>query len=360
MTAEPAPLFETDVSGLAARCTAARGSDVLAVVFSQVRVPAGRFGLSRLFARTSHACLFLNQPENRWYRGVEDAVDRVIDRAAALVGPRRVVLYGSSMGAFGAVAAAARRPEAEAVVFAPDFRIGEAGSQSAAAGLAAASGEPDLTDLLARRRSGRIDVAVGLFDPYDAGVAARLAGAGFPDAVRLVPLASSHELHDHLYSLNVIRRVIAGFSRDLAAEAASKGLAIAVSDWAPYRRFAALAEAFRAGEPVDPAAVRDLGLTDNPGMALLEAEALAASGDVAGAERRLAGLDAAVRSSRVLSSLTKRYLKEIPRRRIALLERLGRRDAALAVAARAAAEYPSDESFAAAAGGRAAADRPTP
>jgi hypothetical protein len=178
--------------------------------------------------------------------------------------------------------------------------------------------------------------------------------------VRLVPLASSHELHDHLYSLNVIRRVIAGFSRDLEAEAASKGLAVAVPDWERYRRFAALAAALRRGDPVDPAAVRELGLPDNPGTAWLEAEALAAAGDATGAERRLAGLDGAVRSSPVLSSLTKRYLKEIPRRRIALLDALGRHDAALAVAARAAADYPTDEEFAAAAEGGTATDRPTP
>lgn len=342
---DEAVLFETAEDGLDARAMPARGSGVLAVVFSQVRVPAGRFGLSRLFARTAHARLHLNQPDNGWYRGTDRAVDRALARAVAAVRPRRIVLYGSSMGAYGALSAAARHPSAEAVVFSPDFRVGEPGSRSAEAGLAPAAGEDDLAALLARPRTGRVDVAIGLFDPYDAGVAARLRLAALPAPVRLTTLASGHEVHDHLFSLNVIRRVIAGFTREVAAEAGSKGLALAMDDPEPYARFAALALGLAEGRP-DPAAVAALPLAGNPGVGLLEAASLAAAGDDGAAAARLAGLDAAIAASPTLLSLPKRWRKEIPRRRIALLAALGRPAEAAAVARAAATAFPEDAGFA--------------
>ncbi len=336
MTVEPAVLFESVEDGLHARATAARGSDVLAVVFSQVRVPAGRFGLSRLFARTAHACLFLNQPENAWYRGTEDAVDRAIARAVDATRPASVVLYGSSMGAFGAAAAAARRPDARAILFAPDFRIGEAGSRSVEAGLAPDPREADLAALLMRPRTGPIDAVFGLFDAYDGGVAARLAAADLPPPVRLVTLASTHEVHDHLFSLNLIRRVIATFRRDLVVEAGDKGLLLPLRDREAHRALAALA----LDDTPDPAAIRALGLAGNPAAALLEAEALATAGDRAGAEERLARLQAEIDASTVLSGLPKRWRKAVPRRRIALLGESGQMQAALTVALAAAQAFP--------------------
>ncbi len=334
-------LFESAEDGLEARATASRGSNVLAVVFSQVRVPSGRFGLSRLFARTAHACLFLNQPENAWYRGTEAAVDRAIERASATVRPRSVVLYGSSMGAFGAASAAARRPEARAILFAPDLRIGEAGSRSAQEGLAMDPGEPDLAEFLSPPRTGAVDVVFGLYDAHDGGVAAHLVEARLPAPVRVVTLASTHEVHDHLFSLNLIRRVIATFGRDLLAEAASKGLVLPFPDPSAHRALAALA----LEERPDPAAIRALGLSDNPAAALIEAEALAAAGDVGAAEARLAWLQAEIDGSPVLSCLPKRWRKGIYRRRLQLLHGLGRADAAAGVAAAAAQAFPEDDEF---------------
>ncbi|BBE73642.1 hypothetical protein [Oharaeibacter diazotrophicus] len=343
-------LFEIADADVTARATAARGSDVLAVVFSQVRVPAGRFGLSRLFARTAHACLFLNQPDNAWYRGAEAAVDAAIARAVDAVRPARVVLYGSSMGAWGALSAAARRPDAEAVAFAPDFSVGEPGGRSAEAGLAPVDGEPDLSALLAAPRRGTIDLVIGLYDPYDAGVAARLVDIGLPAAVRLSTVASGHEVHDHLYSLNVIRRVIAGFVRPIGAEAVAKGLALPIGDTGRRHALARLALDLGAGRTVDPAAVAAVAFSGDPGAALVEAEALAAAGRIDEAERRLARLGVEIAASPILSSLPKRFRKEVPRRRIALLDALGRTDDARIVAAEAAAAFPTDDGFAARAG----------
>ncbi len=343
--AAPGALFETADRGLLARCETGRGSGILAVVFSQVRVPAGRFGLSRLFARTRHACLFVNQPSGAWYRGAAQAVDEAIRRAIDATGAGRVVLYGSSMGGWGALEAAARWPRAEAIAFAPDVRIGEPGSRSAEAGLAPLAGEPTLADLLARRGAARTDVVIGLFDPYDAGAFARLSTAGIP-AVRFIPARSGHEVHDHLYTVNVVRRIISTFGRDVAASIGERGLLHPAVDPGALVRFAALQEDLRAGRPVHPAAVAGLGLAGNPGAAMLEAEALERSGDPAGAEAVLARMQAEVEASPELITLPTRFRKRIPLARIRLLRLLGRTGDAERLRAGAAAAYPGDDRFA--------------
>lgn len=342
----PRILFDDIAGGLHARAVAGRGSDVLAVVFSQVRVPAGAFGLSRLFARTSHAALFLNQPENAWYRDADDAVDAAIAAARSAVRPGRVVFYGSSMGGTGALAAGARHPEARVIAYAPDFRPGEPGSQSAAAGLLPRAGEPSVADLVAARRTGAVTVLTGLFDPYDAGVASRLAVPAADGMLDLVTVASGHEIHDHLYALNVVRRIIATFTRSPADAVAARGVA-AVLDPVRHGRFAALARALGCKDRPSVADVRALGLDGNPGVALLEADLLEAEGDLDGAERCLRALQATIAASPVLSGLPKRYRKAVPRRRIDLLERLGRADDARAVAVEAARAFPEDAGFAA-------------
>lgn len=335
----------TDASGLLTRLRLATGRAILVAVFSQVRVPADKFGLERLFATTGHARLHFNQPQNRWYRGAEAAIDAAIGDALKTSGADELILYGSSMGAFGALRTAPRWPEARVFAFAPDFAVGEAGSRSAEAGLSPLAGEPDLAALLAPPRRGRIEIAAGLFDPYDASVAARLAGLKAP-ALRLIPLASSHELHDHLYSVNVIRKLIGGFRRDLAAEAAARNLLVEVADWTPYRQFAQAAADFGAGRPVSEAA---LALSGNPGVERLRAEAALAAGDPGRAIDILEKLQRTIAASPALASLPKRYLKTIPRRLIALLREAGRREAAAAVAAEAARAFPNDAGFAAAA-----------
>ena len=147
-----ASVFEGESDGLAYRFRP--GSETLVVIFSQVRVPAGKFGLERLFAGTTHSLLLLNEPANNWYRSREAVLDGVIGKAALAAKASRRIFYGSSMGAFGAAAAASRHPEAELYAFAPDFRIGEPGSQSAAAGLGVRSEEADLGSLLAKPRQG--------------------------------------------------------------------------------------------------------------------------------------------------------------------------------------------------------------
>jgi hypothetical protein len=321
-----------------------RGSGVLAVVFSQVRVPAGHFGLSRLFARTRHACLFVNQPSGRWYRGADEAIDDAVAAAGEQARPDRVVFYGSSMGGWGALAAAARHPAARVIAFAPDARVGEPGSRSADAGLSPDGSEPLLADLLAGT-GARATVVSGLFDPYDAGVFARMSEARRVGAV-LVPVRSVHAVHDHLYTVNVIRRIIGGFDRDVADAVAARGLLHPPVDPAELSRFAALALAVEAGDAVDPAAVRSLDLAGNPGVGLLEADVLARAGDLVGADARLRLLVVDISASPVLSTLPKRWLKGLWVRRVDLARRLGRADAAERLVEEAGRLFPSDGRFA--------------
>lgn len=344
-----ASLLGADTNGLAHRFRP--GSDTLVVVFSQVRVPPGKFGLERLFAATTHSLLLLNEPENNWYRGLEAAIDALIEAATTTSKATRLILYGSSMGAFGAAAAASRHPEAELYAFAPDYRIGEPGSQSAAAGLVVRLEEAGLGELLAAPRRATARVIVPLFDPYDAGVGARLSGRRLPDEVTLVPLRSSHEVHDHLYSLNIIRKVVATFRRDIALEAAARGLLVSTVDWSPHARLAAARAAFDAGAVLDPDGLIEILPEINPGLTLLVAEAAERAGDIGRAEALLADLDAAIVADTVLSGLAKRYLKEVPRRRIRLLRDMGDIAASRLVAAEAAARFPTDAGFATLAAG---------
>jgi hypothetical protein len=273
-------------------------------------------------------------------------VDRLIGEAAGAAKASRLLLYGSSMGAFGAATAAARHPEAELYAFAPDFRIGEPGSQSAVAGLVVRPDEADLGRLLAGPRQGAARVVVPLYDPYDAGVGARLAGQPMPEEVTLVPLRSSHEVHDHLYSLNVIRKVTATFRRDITVEAAARGLLVRSVDWPAHARLAAARAAFDAGAIFDPEALLALLPDVNPGLALLAAEAAERAGNIAQAAAMLADLDATIAADTVLSGLAKRYLKEVPRRRIRLLKEVGDFAASRRVAAEASVRFPTDEGFA--------------
>jgi hypothetical protein len=144
----------------------------------------------------------------------------------------------------------------------------------------------------------------------------------------------------------VIRRIIGGFDRDTAEAIASRGLLHPPVDPATLAAFARLSAALAAGDAVDPADVRALDLADNPGCVLLEAEALAARGEAGAAEEVLAGLTRRLGASPVLSTLPKRWQKQVWRRRIDLLDGLGRREPARVLAAEAARLFPTDAGFA--------------
>jgi hypothetical protein len=321
---------------------------ILAVVFSQMRVPEGRFGLERLFAHTGHACLFLNCPDPVWYLGCEAATDAAIDAAVAAAAPRRIVHYGASKGAHGALAAALRRGDGEAFAFAPELVLGRPGSQSAGAVSPATAAAPDLAPAILSA-GVPTTIVFGIFDPVDAegavalsqGESARRAG---PTVLRL---ASPHAVHDHLYTLNIARKLIAGFERDLAPLCAERGL-IAPDTDEELARFAAFAAAQARGRADDgavEAALADPYLARNPGYALAAAKALHDGGAPERAAGLLAATIAALETAPGARALPKRWLKGFWRARIDALTAAGDTDAARDARREAMQRFPSQDGW---------------
>ena len=350
----PAPEEGEDLaSGLRFRHRRARDSangGILVVVFSQVRVADGRFGLERLFANTRHACLFLNCPDPVWYLGCEAAIDREIARAIEAARPGRIIYYGASKGAHGAVATALRRGDGAAFAFGPELVLGRPGSQSARVFAPAMATAPDLAGMLAACRKVPATLVFGVFDPVDAGGAVALSGRPLPETVRVLRLASPHASHDHLYTLNIARKLIAGFDRDLAALCSERGLIAADTD-ADLARFAGFAEARAAGrlDQQEIAAARhDPYRARNPGYGLEIARALADIGAPAEAAGVLARAQAAIDASPAARSLPKRWLKGFWRERIAALRAAGETHAADVAEQEARRRFPADAQWMAA------------
>jgi len=331
--AEEGPIEALAAERLLARFVPGAGSGVLAVVFSQIRVPAGKFGLARLFARTRHACLFLNDVAGGWYLGLADAIDGRLDA----LGPRfdRVVYYGASMGGSGALAAGLRRGDGEVLAFGPDGRIGAPGTQSAAAGLAEAR-----EDALAPLRPGHareVTLVYGGFDPAD-GFAFTAAARREHPLLRPVLVRSGHEVHDHLYSVNVIRRVIQTFTRPIAAEIAAKALAMA-ADPAALRAFHAAVTGRADGDAIAALAPR---LPGHPGVPFAAAERFAAAGRTDEAVARLEAAWAMVEGDPALRTLPKRYRKRYAARLLDLYAASGKTAKAAALLATCEADFGGD------------------
>lgn len=87
-----------------------KDSDTLLVSFSSIDTPPNRFRPYRMPALLPYSVLFVNCPSNEWYLGQIPGLGRNPDetleslgRLVARSGCRRVVMYGGSMGGFGAM-----------------------------------------------------------------------------------------------------------------------------------------------------------------------------------------------------------------------------------------------------------------
>lgn len=315
---EPEALHRDAATGLTWRFRPGRGSGVLAVVFSQARVPEGRFGLERLFARTRHDCLFLNCPDALWFLDCDDQIDAAIEAAIAASSPRRIVYHGASKGAHGALVAGLRRGDGAIHAFCPELRLGAPGSQSALYRPQSAGPGPDLAALLTAAPTPHpVQVAFGLLDPIDAAGATALTGRENANPLlQVLRLRSSHAAHDHLYSLNIIRKLITRYDRDLEAMCAERGL-IAEDAPADVARFAEVASGLIRGEADALAeALADPYARDNPGYAQCLATALIAAERCEEAEARLVALQTLIDADPVLSGLPKRWRKTVWQTRI--------------------------------------------
>ncbi|WP_417668201.1 hypothetical protein [Roseibium sp.] len=313
-------------------------SDILVVVFSQVRVPPGKFGLERLFAGTRHHCLFLNDTANGWYIGLDADIDALVEQAIGEVVPARIIYYGSSMGGYGAMKTGLRRSDGAIHAFGPELRPGRPGYQSSAYGVAA--GKHDLLDTRQPDGAQRIDLYFGCLDPVDAANAA-YAFDQFPSA-HIHLLTSSHANHDHLYSLNIIRKIIRTFERDPENELAARDL-LSDTSLETLATFGDVGEAMAAGSCRDNAHLRNLPEFDrNPGLMRAEAEILAMQDQFEAGVDLLTRAEEVIATDPVLKTLPKRWRKELPLLKVRWLQQAGKPMDAKAVLEQACATFPID------------------
>ncbi|KZL29024.1 hypothetical protein PsAD37_00385 [Pseudovibrio sp. Ad37] len=293
--------------GLEVKFQSGGRSGVLVIVFSQVRIPSGKFGLERLFAKTQHSCVFLNDTESQWYLRAEQDIDRAIDDAIAQENPERIVYYGASMGAYGALMTGLRRQDGEIYAFSPELSLGMAGSQSTAY---LESPAPDKADLLALMSGGMkypIHILFGLFDWID--MTGYLAMQRLPHCEKrfCYGVAGPHALHDQLYSLNIVRQLIKTFQRDVSELLSARGLLISPS-------LADCAEFVGLGQALAENALMSLpdvsrSLTNNPGYGLLRAEHFALQGKPQRGAELLQEWGIALKDDAVLKTTPKRWRK---------------------------------------------------
>ncbi|AEV34901.1 hypothetical protein PSE_0389 [Pseudovibrio sp. FO-BEG1] len=261
--------------GLEVKLQSGGRSGVLVVVFSQVRIPSGKFGLERLFAKTQHACVFLNDTASQWYLDAEREIDQAIDLTIAQEQPERIIYYGASMGAYGVLITGLRRQDGEIYAFSPELELGTTGTQSAEYLARPAPEKLELLDRLAGDLKHPVHLLFGMFDWVD--TCGYLAVQRFAKNGNLncYGIAGPHALHDQLYSLNTIRQLIKTFQRNLAELLADKNLLYSQS-LTDCETFARLGHALACGEA--PSLEASEALRSNPGYGVLEAERLALHG----------------------------------------------------------------------------------
>lgn len=363
-TPQPIPVQDPPEASLRQRFVSgpqSGGSGILVIVYSQVRVPEDRFGLERLFMDTRHACLFLNDLRWRWYEGQTAAIDTAIDAAIARAKPSRIIHYGSSMGGHAALAAGLRRGDGEVHSFGPELEPGRPGTQSADYGLASPGTPAEALALapefarLETPPGNPLHLYFGHFDAADAAGAARVLSrkAKIPAmaGIHVHELASCHASHDHLYALNVIRKIIRTFERDPAAELAARDLLQTLPP-AFHAGFSQAAERLAQGIlPDEPDLLRLDGLAPNHiGLLRLRAEVAAAREDLEAALALMTQAEAQIASHPSLAALPKRWRKDLTLARIRWLADLGRQAEAQERLTVLAAQMPHDPKVVALAG----------
>ncbi len=317
-------------------------SDVLFVIFSQVRVPRGKFGLAKLIMGREHAGVFFNDHRGQWYQGQEQAIDAVLENIIAQVNPRQIVYYGTSMGGYAALANGLRRGDGAIIAFGVDLPLGLPLSQSADAGL---TERRDLISELNTAQNHPITLCWGLFDASDAASWGLCARTVQNPHVKLVPVGSGHAVHDHLHTVNVVRRIIANPNHDLAGWVEKRGLLLAKPDPQAHLAFHTLATCFTQGDAVSLADVQALQLDDNIGLQRLAAEIEARHGDLQAAADRLGEVFWRIQREEALTDLPHRWVKPIARRRLDWLQKAGLISDATDFRAACAAIYPREPDF---------------
>ena len=159
------------------------GCERLAIVFSHIDEPEGRFSLYGTVRDLPAARLFVNTPRNAWYHdgvpGIGDdvpALARALNRAVAALAPREVVVLGVSMGGYAALLLGALIDADRTLAFGPETELKLPGSRSSRfIGDRARSAWDDLLPVLATRpRRTPIALLTGEADLIDLHCALRV------------------------------------------------------------------------------------------------------------------------------------------------------------------------------------------
>lgn len=319
-----------------------RNSTTLVVVFSHARIPSGKFGLERLFAGTQHACLFVNHVGSGWYLDQEAAIDRLIDTAQHDVKPSRLIYYGASMGAYGALITGLRRQDGEIYAFGPELDVGGPGTQSLEALGYRPLQAPDVTWLLAQDLPFRTHVFFGLYDWVDAYGYDKIRRLPPHEHLNVYGLKSPHSSHDHLYTLNIVRRIIKSFNRDIELILKEKNISCEMGR-SDLEIFVQLGQSLQ-DPTLLPGKIKENSQEKlayrHPGHALLWAEAKARIGTF---ESALAVLDywqQLFGTDTDLRNCPKRWRKSFPLLEIDILRRADRLDDAVQSLNALVARYP--------------------
>lgn len=196
-------------------------SDVLAIVFSHVSEPPGRFSFYASFRDVPVNKLFVNTPGNGWYRDGVPGLGNDIDSTAEglrimmqQVAPRTVVCIGNSMGAYAALLFGELINADRVLAIGPETLLDQPGSRSR--GFLAGrplSPYPDLLPVLSRPAADRrTSIIIGESDLFDLDYARRVAHL---PGIRLRSLRGvGHEVPAMLHRFGVWRPLIRDFARD--------------------------------------------------------------------------------------------------------------------------------------------------
>lgn len=187
----------------------------LLVVFSSMKIPAGRFTFVRSLERFPYDVLYVNDADNGWYqtgipgmgRSVKEACE-AINGVAAQIGATEIYTLGSSMGAFGALLFGAKL-RAPSLSFDPETILDLPGSRSA---INMPRNSPRIhkdlfLDLAASQSQAHI--FAGEMDVVDLHCAHRVSGL---DRVTVVTLTDqAHSTAAHMHGLYGLERIATDF-----------------------------------------------------------------------------------------------------------------------------------------------------
>jgi tetratricopeptide (TPR) repeat protein len=202
------------------------GADRLAIVFSHIDEPKGRFSLYGTMQGVPAHRLFVNIPGNFWYldgipgfgRNVEETA-ATLRKAVAALAPAETVCVGVSMGGYAALLFGALL-DVRAIAFGPETVLKLPDSRSSRfVGERPPSAWDDLAPLLARRpETLATAILSGESDLVDLHCIRRVAGM---PGMRVRTLRGvGHEVPAALHRFDAFRPLVAGFIRDASLPAA--------------------------------------------------------------------------------------------------------------------------------------------